>query len=506
MPDAILFWNEVALEANRISHTREPKEQAGPPLSARALAIVHLAMYDAYSAIDSTARFPAGGGPYLTGLPAPPTGATAAAAAAGAAYITLSELFPSQQATFDIALGQGGDPRDPGHDFGVEVGMALLQDRRRDPDASAGGWVPSLERCHHRPDPDNPAQGFHAPFYGARSRGFAISARHRLDVPPCDTDDYRRALVQVRGLGIVPELAGTLPDQLPINGMNVPVTKRVTDQTLAGIFWAYDGAIGLGTPPRFYNQIIRRVAAVRNNSEAQNAALFALVNAALADAGILAWDYKYQYDLWRPVVGIREHDASMGPGTKTAATSISELTDTAWLPLGAPATNSMNPTFGMQTAGSYPCNHAVTGHMKNFTPNFPAYPSGHATFGAAAFHITRLFYQVGGTLKKKDLRRDDLLKGLRFVSEELNGVNQDNRGTVRPRHLRKYDDGLWGMILENGLSRVYLGVHWVFDAFPVDAKGNHDFYGEVGGVPLGLAIAEDIATRGLVKSPVGPRP
>lgn len=48
MPDSILIWNAVVLEANRISHTESSKmEQAGPPLSARALAIVHLAMYDA---------------------------------------------------------------------------------------------------------------------------------------------------------------------------------------------------------------------------------------------------------------------------------------------------------------------------------------------------------------------------------------------------------------------------------------------------------------------------
>ncbi len=40
--DPILYWNEVSLEANRVSHTTEPKEQAGPTLSSRALAIVHL--------------------------------------------------------------------------------------------------------------------------------------------------------------------------------------------------------------------------------------------------------------------------------------------------------------------------------------------------------------------------------------------------------------------------------------------------------------------------------
>ena len=70
MPDSILFWNEVALEANRVDFTREMPEQGGPTLSSRALAIVHLAMYDAYAAIDPTA-----GAPYLLGLPTPPPGA-----------------------------------------------------------------------------------------------------------------------------------------------------------------------------------------------------------------------------------------------------------------------------------------------------------------------------------------------------------------------------------------------------------------------------------------------
>lgn len=53
------------------------------------------------------------------------------------------------------------------------------------------------------------------------------------------------------------------------------------------------------------------------------------------------------------------------------------------------------------------------------------------------------------------------------------------------------------MIEENGRSRVYLGVHWVFDAFAVDVNGNMDPNRKLGGVPLGLAIADDIATNGL---------
>lgn len=78
--DPILLWNEVALEANRISHTNGKGEQAGPPLSARALAIVHLAMYDAYAGVTND---PANLPPYLPGLPSPGAGAAPASGRCG---------------------------------------------------------------------------------------------------------------------------------------------------------------------------------------------------------------------------------------------------------------------------------------------------------------------------------------------------------------------------------------------------------------------------------------
>jgi hypothetical protein len=53
---------------------------------------------------------------------------------------------------------------------------------------------------------------------------------------------------------------------------------------------------------------------------------------------------------------------------------------------------------------------------------------------------------------------------------------------------------------------VYLGVHWVFDAFAVNNIGTPDFTQNVGGVPLGLAIAEDIFDSNMTKSTVGPKP
>jgi len=388
---------------------------------------------------------------------------------AGAAHRTLSSLYSAQRDFFDAQLncfntGQSS----PEFTYGELIGSTLLGLRANDMDARSCGYTPSMLRGRHRVDPDNPGQGFHAPFYGAQMRTFAVSQRHGLSAPPFANGThtkYLQALRDVRARGIRPDLTATLPNPLFAN-------RRAPLDTLIGIYWGYDGANRLGTPPRLYNQIIRQVAVQKNNTESQNARLFAFVNAAMGDAGILAWQHKYCYDFWRPVVGIREHDRSMGPGGPFIVNVNFNDGDPGWLPLGGPSTNSPG--------------------MKNFTPDFPAYPSGHATFGAAALHITRRFYGIAANNKSNDNLLPDP-----FVSDEFNGGNRDNDGTVRPRHARQFPGGLWQMIMENALSRVYLGVHWIFDAFdftqPANGNPVPDLTNEnIGGVGLGLRIARDV--------------
>ena len=473
MEQQILYWNGVALEADRLAHTELNDGEAGsrgPIGSSRALAIVHLAMHDAHFTIA-----PAAHGPYLAAPPTPPPGASADAAIAAAAHATLSALYPAQKPRLDTAhadAGLNGAGLAGGHAHGLAIAEALLALRSSDPGLSDNGYAASVARGAHRPDPLNPGQGFHAPFYGARAGCFAVTQRYRLDAPPqISSVEYDEALEQVRGKGIAPELIGTLP---------ATITPRTAEETLIGVFWAYDGAKKLGTPPRLYNQIVRAVAAAKGNTTAQNARLFALVNAAMGDAGVLAWDDKYHHDLWRPIVGIREHDPSMGPTGVAGGSGIDDDCDPFWQPLGAPKTNQPG--------------------VDNFTPPFPAYPSGHATFGAAALQVTRRFYNI--TVNGPD----DLADGLGFVSEELNGVNVDNRGTVRARHVRRFPDGLWQMIEENGRSRVFLGVHWVFDAFAVDGDDEMDLTRNIGGVRLGFDIANNLAANGLkAANAAGPR-
>jgi hypothetical protein len=202
------------------------------------------------------------------------------------------------------------------------------------------------------------------------------------------------------------------------DGVNTP-SLRTPEQTQIGIFWGYDGTPGMGTPPVMYNEVVRVVASKEHNTEAQDARLFALVNLAMADTAITVWGSKYTYNFWRPVTAMR--DAGSDGNTGTAA-------DPSWTPLGAPDDN---------------------GGGTNFTPAFPAYPSGHAGFGGALFRTLHDFY---GT--------DHI--AFTLGSDEFNGKTQDQNGNVRPVVFRHYTSFSQAME-ENGQSRIYLGIHWQFD-------------------------------------------
>jgi hypothetical protein len=215
---------------------------------------------------------------------------------------------------------------------------------------------------------------------------------------------------------------------------DVTFTERTDDQTEAGIYWAYDGTPSLCAPPRLYNQLAATLTR-RFTDVSQLARTFALVNVAMADAGIAIWESKYLYKLWRPVAGIRESDPGTGP-SGLGDSNPSTLGDTNWTPMGAPASNLAGP---------------------NFTPPFPAYPSGHAGFGGALFQTLR---NVFG--------RDRV--AFTFVSDELNGVTVDHQGNVRPLRPRSFRSFSQAEE-ENGQSRIYLGIHWSFDKTEGIAQG-----------------------------------
>jgi hypothetical protein len=366
-------------------------------------------MFDAFNVIARAFT------PYLRDLPPAPGGASKEAAIAQAASDTLVFLYSAQKTTFITERDKfinalpPGPPRDQGIAVGKDISRRIITARENDRSNDSMSYQPGGLPGQYAPDPLNPNEPVKAvtPQWGL-VRPFVVPniVDFRSPAPPeLMSAAYADAFNDVKSNGAKNS------------------TTRTPDETEIGIFWGYDGRPGLGTPPRLYNQNVREIAILQNNNLAQNARLFALINLAMADAGIQCWDTKYFYNIWRPILGVREGQLDGNVWTTG---------DPNFEPLGAPRTNP-NP-----------------GQI-NFTPNFPSYTSGHATFGAAIFWTLRRFYN-----------RDDL--SFTLSSDEFNGVNKDVNGNVRPvrkRSFRSFTEAL----IENARSRIYLGIHYQFDAY-----------------------------------------
>jgi membrane-associated phospholipid phosphatase len=448
-PDARLrlaYWNEVALSALARDttppfpgQTLKPAAQAGPTRATRAMAIVQLAVYEALNAIG--ARYPAYGAP-LSAF----ADSSLDAAIAQAAHDALAALLPQQARWFgmwlsaDLARLPAGRSLLNGIDIGRRAAAAILALRSGDGSdhkepVVGEEYIAGKEPGEWRPDPvsRNPvALGA----YWSRVTPFVLQSASQYRIPPVaalTSPEYTKAFNEVKRIGA--------------DGLDTP-TDRTGEQTVIGIFWGYDGSAWLGPRPRQYNQIAVQLALARTPDPLELARVLALVNVAMADAAIAAWESKYHYRLWRPVTGVREASPGNSP-TGLGDGNRNTVGDPGWTPLGAPASNLTGP---------------------NFTPPFPSCPSGHATLGSAMFQVLRRLYgdAVGFTL----------------VSDELNGITRDHLGRVRPTIPRSFGS-LSQAEQENGLSRIYLGVHWAMDMME--------------GFTMGRRVGDYVVQRGLVR-------
>src|SRR6266480_2232310 len=162
--DSIHRWNEIAINATGLDHTPVPPgdprifgEQLGPGRASRAMAIVHIAMFEAMNAIH-------GGYRSYTGVRAGRGPISDDAAVAQAAHDTLVALFPSQIANFDTLLAEdsagitNAGKKANGIRLGQQAASAILAMRVNDgsqiPEPSVGvDYFPSDQPGHWRQDP-----------------------------------------------------------------------------------------------------------------------------------------------------------------------------------------------------------------------------------------------------------------------------------------------------------------------------------------------------------------
>ncbi len=377
MPDSIvLVWNDALLDAVRLG-------RLGPPVTARALAVVHTCMYDAWAAYDDTAF-----GTQLGATLRRPAGEWTVAnkeqAISFAAYRAGVDLFPASTPGFaQIMASRGYNPADTSEDVTTPTGVgnratrAVLEFRHHDGSNQLGdvnggapysdytgyapvnepmdlrsAFVPSTVHDANRWQPLRYVDGagtvvtpaYVAPFWN-KVKPFALVLANRLRsaLPPAKvgTPQYVQQAQEV--LGYSAQLTDT--------------EKAIAE------YWA-DGPRS-EQPPGHWNLLAGVVARNAHHSLDRDAQLFFALNNGLFDAGIVAWDNKIAFDSVRPVTAVRHLFAGQqvqawgGPGQGTKS-----IDGATWVPY--------QPT-------TFP------------TPPFAEFTSGHSTFSAAAAEVLRQF-------------------------------------------------------------------------------------------------------------------
>ncbi len=149
--------------------------------------------------------------------------------------------------------------------------------------------------------------------------------------------------------------------------------------------------------PLGWNRIANTVVMQKRLDVWRSARIMALVNFAIADGYIAGFDAKYKYRFWRPVTAIRNAATDGNPATQP---------DEKWMPLAAAAF---------------------------FTPPVPDYPSTHTVLGAAVAEV--LIRNFGD-------------------QTQFNVISTTLPGAIR--QFKRFSDAA----KENGMSRVYGGIHF----------------------------------------------
>lgn len=393
--DVIAEWNATLLRLTRETTSTAPNApevliKPPPPMVARNLAMVHLAMFDAINAISRTYESYAFTSPASAGI-------SAEVAAAAAAHRVATELFNADFARIELdqtlseslATIPDGQVKGASVTFGRLVGDAVLARRASDGSQNTASYQPGSDPGDWNRTPPTMTGPALPQWPGVTPFVMQSGDQFRPAPPPAlSSSAYAAAVDEVMKLGAANSLV------------------RTQEQTAIAEYWSDGG--GTATPPGHWNQIAIDQGLTRNHSLLENARMMAVLNMALADAGIASWDAKYHYDLWRPIDAIRKASTDGNNAT---------VEDISWTPL-------------LQT------------------PAFQAYTSGHSTFShAAATVLTSLLGENVAFLDRVDPGHAGAWPPL------------DDTSSLARRNYSNFRQAAE----EAGLSRIYGGIHFSFD-------------------------------------------
>lgn len=358
-------WNDAALQAIRVTHP-------GPPVVARALAVVHTCIYDAWAAYDARALAVHSG----NGLRRPSaqrTDANRAEAVSFAAYRALVDLFPTEQASFDaIMANHGYDPANLDTDVNTPAGLgntacqAVLDFRHHDGSNQLGDLAPGAYTDYTGYTPVNTPDlvtdiGRWQPLRVSDGHGGFVEQTfitpHWKHVAPFALTHYNQFPLKA------PAAPGT--EAFEEQAKEVIAYSAVLNdpQKVIAEYWADGPSSEL--PPGHWTLFAEFVSDRDGHDLGKDAQMFMLVANAELDASIATWGYKVDFDYVRPVTAIHELfsgqliEAWAGPELGTGLI----LAET-WQP--------------------YQASTVVT-------PPFAEYVSGHSTFSAAAAEVLKRF-------------------------------------------------------------------------------------------------------------------
>lgn len=312
--NVVSYWTDIgAATVNATSTVATSPEEARPTFQAD-LATMHLAIYDAVSAIDGRYK------PFAITPTTPAVGASMDAAASAAAYGVLSALFPNRraqyQAAYDsyIATIPAGDAKTRGLTLGAEVAAGIVANRANDGRSVVlATYVPSTVPGKFRGV--NPISRFF-PFI----RPFTLTSisQFRPAPPPAlESAAYAADLNETKGLG------------------GAVSSIRTAEQFEIARFHTEP-------PPIYLTRNFGRFART-TDKVADAARLMALIYVGYADAIDACFEAKYFYEAWRPLSAVPLADTDNNPATTA---------DPAWTPSVPTPNHPEYPAAHSCTAGA----------------------------------------------------------------------------------------------------------------------------------------------------------